>query len=98
MNDDLMVEYTDNPSFTNESYSYVYQATFEMVNYDLTQCYETQGGNVTLLKPKVVDDEHFPMAFVGDGSKIVMVMGKDSDSIKKWLKVLFLNNVKYLLF
>ena len=86
MNDDLMVEYSDNPAFSNESSVYVYQTTFELVNYDLTQCYETQDGNVTLLKPKVVDDEHFPMAFVGDGNKIVMVAGKDSDSIKKMAK------------
>jgi len=85
-NDDLMVEYSDNPSFTNESANYVYQASFELLYNDLTQCYETQDGNVTVLKPKVVDDEHLPMAFVGDGSKIVMVMGKDSDSIKKMVK------------
>ena len=83
MNDELMVEYFDSVSFSEESSKYFYQTTFEMANSDLDQCYETQEGNVTLLQPVTSDGQHFPMAFVESGHKMVIVIGEDASSIKK---------------
>ncbi len=50
---------------------------------DLDECYEYQEGNLTILEPKKIDDNHFPVVATGSGGEVVVIAGKDLDLIKK---------------
>ena len=50
---------------------------------DLDECYEYQEGNLTILEPKKIDDNHFPVVATSSGNESVILMGKDLDLIKK---------------
>ena len=83
MNENLVIIYMDTPVYTENSSVFFYQTFFESTFPDLDKCYETQEGNLTILEPKKINDEHFPMVGVSSGSEIVIIMGKDLDLIKE---------------
>ena len=83
LSDDLGIVYFDTPIYTENSSEFCYQTVFESTFPDLDECYETQEGNLTILEPKKINNEHFPMVGVSSGSEIVIIMGKDLDLIKE---------------
>ena len=50
---------------------------------DLDECYEYQEGNLTILKPKKINDMHPVLVGTSSGNESVILMGKDLDLIKK---------------
>ena len=83
MNNDLAVMYMESPTFSENSSAWFYQSFFESICPDLDKCYESQEGNLTILEPKKINDEHLPMVGVSSGNEIVIIMGKDLDLIKE---------------
>lgn len=81
--DDLAIMYMDTPVYTENSSEFFYQTFFESICPDLNKCYETQEGNLTILEPKKINDEHLPMVGVSSGNEIVIIMGKDLDLMKE---------------
>ena len=83
VSDDLVIMYMDTPIYTENSSVFFYQSFFESICPDLDKCYESQEGNLTILEPKKINDEHLPMVGVSSGSEIVIIAGKDLDMIKE---------------
>ena len=80
---DLIIVYEAVPFFSENSSEFYYQTVFESFCSDLDECYEYQEGNLTILKPKKIDDTHVPIVGTTSGSEYVIIVGKDLDLIKK---------------
>lgn len=83
VSDDLVIMYMDTPIYTENSSVFFYQTFFESICPDLDKCYESQEGNLTILEPKKINDEHLPMVGTSSGSEMVIITGKDLDLIKE---------------
>ena len=83
LSEDLGIMYMDAPMISENMSTFFYQSLFESMYPDLDECYETQDGNLTILKPKTIDDTHMPIVGSCSGTKLVMIFGKDLDLIKE---------------
>ena len=81
--EDLVIMYMDSSMISENMSTFFYQSMFESMYPDLDDCYETQDGNLTILKPKTIDDTHMPIVGSCSGTKLVMIFGKDLDLIKE---------------
>lgn len=82
MNEKLVIAYTDSPIFAGNSSSLFYQYMFEQTNPDLSQCYETQDDDLTILQPVKQDKTHVNLVGVSSGNKTVMIIGQDINDLK----------------
>lgn len=83
MSENLVIIYMDSTFVSENSSEFFVQSMFESSYPDLDECYETQDGNLTILKPKTIDDTHMPIVGSCSGTKLVMIFGKDLDLIKE---------------
>ena len=83
MSENLVIIYMDSTFVSENSSEFFVQSIFESNYPDLDECYETQDGNLTILKPKTIDDTHMPIVGSCSGTKLVMIFGKDLDLIKE---------------
>ncbi len=83
LNDKISVFYMDSQMFGEDSSAWYYQTMFEGMNPDLTRCYESREGNLTILEPEVHNNKNFPLVGTNQGNKIIVVVGEDLDLIKE---------------
>lgn len=83
VSEDLVIFYSDSPLFSEDSCYSIYQMMFGLVNPDLTECYESQEGNLRILEPTTNDETHFALVGVNSGNKTVMLFGNDVDLLSE---------------
>ena len=81
--EDLMIEYIDSPTFSENSSAYIYQTLFESANDDLKECYETQYNGTIILETTQDDGDHISLAGISSGHKMVIIGSTDSYLVKQ---------------
>ena len=82
-NDNIAIYYSDSPAFSENSSAWFFQTMFEVVNPDLSKCYESQEDNLRILEPTANNHLTFSIVGTSEGNKIIMVFGQDLNLIKQ---------------
>lgn len=89
--DELVIMYFNTPIYTENSSQAFYQMMFESIYPDLSECYESQEGNLTIIEPKNIDEMHIPIVGSSSGTEIVIIAGQDLKLIKQMGKSIDFN-------
>lgn len=82
-NENLAIFYMDSFMFSESSSKYFYQTFFESINMGLTECYETQDGNLTILEPKTHNNLELSLVGTCSGNKTIILLGDDVNLLKQ---------------
>lgn len=83
MSDNLFIIYSSAPMFSENSTAWFSQRMFQEMYPDLSKCYESHEGNLTILEPVKTDDQHYPMVYLTKGNEYIVIVGENTSTIKE---------------
>ena len=83
MSENIVIVYMNNPMLGDNSSVYLYQTMLEQGNPDVSQCYESQEGNLTIFESTAPDGSDLSLVGTCSGNKLVIIVGDDVGLIKE---------------
>ena len=75
--------YSDSPVFSENSTAFFSQKMFQGMYPDLSKCYESHEGNLTILEPVTTNEQYYPIVILSKGNEHVVIIGDNLSTIKK---------------
>ena len=83
ISDNLFIVYVNAPFFSENSTTWFTQKMFQSMYPDLSKCYESHEGNLTILESITNNDQYYPMVFLSKGNDYILIVGDNISTIKE---------------